>query len=232
MWSGGGKRPKLRQYMPVVWPDTNMAVPGMLRWKARERDPRTGLHYVQARWYHPDVGRVRQMTRQRCDARRAAGYVRGEPAAPAPRRPMRRVLPPALALCLAAGAVLACDDGLADPAAALRGDCAAPSELSAIPAPVAGDWWTEGDRPPTLRITQQGTALAADLAFSGVIRQGGTGTVDGGCVRLTFPPRQNALEPPLVVDGRLLSGGVLRIVLGGTQAESATFTLRRVSAPR
>ncbi|MDF1503853.1 hypothetical protein PYV61_12920 [Roseisolibacter sp. H3M3-2] len=135
------------------------------------------------------------------------------------------------ALALVGGLVLACDDGVpADPGdpvvAAVRGDCLAPMELSAVPAPVGGDWWTEGDRPPTLRIVQDGTRLQGDLAFSGVMRAGGTGTLDGGCLRLTFPARAGTGEPALTVDARLLSGGILDVVVGGVP-DPLRVTMRR-----
>lgn len=142
---------------------------------------------------------------------------------------LRRLLAPTLALCAAAGAVLSCSDGTTDPVAELRGDCAAPWELSSMPPAVAGEWWTDGDSPPTLSLAQDGAALRGTLSFSGVQRAGGTGSIDGGCLRLTFPPRPNALEPALVVDGRLLSGGVLRVALrAGGDGTPTTYAMQRV----
>jgi hypothetical protein len=132
-------------------------------------------------------------------------------------------------LALLGGLALACAADPADPAAEVRGDCAPPAELSAIPIPVAGDWWTAGDRPPTLRLVQDGTRLQGDLAFSGVMRAGGTGTVQDGCIRLTFPPRPNATEQAMVLDGRLQSGGALDVVLRPGGGEPLRVTMRRPS---
>jgi RHS repeat-associated protein len=50
-----------RWYQPFgddrVLADSGQPIPDAFRWKARERDPSTGLYYVRARWYDPDVGR-------------------------------------------------------------------------------------------------------------------------------------------------------------------------------
>ena len=139
---------------------------------------------------------------------------------------MRRPVP-LRATALVGGLALACADDPADPAAEVRGDCAAPRELSATPVPVGGDWWTAGDRPPTLRLAQDGTRLRGDLAFSGVMRPGGTGVVDGGCIRLTFPGR-DATEPATVLDGRLRSGGSLDVsIRSGAGGEPLRVTMLR-----
>lgn len=140
---------------------------------------------------------------------------------------MRRLLVPAFALCTAAGATFACSDGATDPAAALRGDCAAPPEVSAVPVGVAGEWWTDGASPPTVSVEQDGTALRATLSFSGVQRPGGTGSVSGGCVQLVFPSRPGVAEPAYVLDGRLVSGGVMQAVLRSGDAGAMQLRLQR-----
>ena len=132
---------------------------------------------------------------------------------------MRRSVPLHL---LPALAVLGCGNGrdflaISDP-------CAVPPEVSAVPVAVGGDWWTEGALPPTLHVEQDGSALRAELAFSGVIRQGGTGRVRGSCVELSFPGRAGTSEPALPVHGQLqLTTGKLRIALPDGNA----FTLVR-----
>ena len=107
---------------------------------------------------------------------------------------------------------------------AITDPCAVPPEVSAVPIAVGGDWWTEGAMPPTLHVDQDGSALRAELAFSGVIHQGGTGRVRGSCVELSFPGRAGTSEPAMAVNGQLqLTTGRLRIALPGGEA----FTLVR-----
>ncbi len=128
---------------------------------------------------------------------------------------------------LPAAAALGCGNGrdflaIADP-------CAVPPEVSAVPIAVGGDWWTEGALPPTLHVDQDGSALRAELAFSGVIRQGGTGRVRGSCVELSFPGRAGTSDPALPVNGQLqLTTGKLRIAL----PDGTAFTLVRRPAGR
>ncbi|GLC24721.1 hypothetical protein [Roseisolibacter agri] len=132
---------------------------------------------------------------------------------------MRR--PPLLAL-LPAVAALGCGNGR--DLLAITDPCAVPPEVSAVPIAVGGDWWTEGAMPPTLHVEQDGSALRAELAFSGVIRQGGTGRVRGSCVELSFPGRAGTSEPAMPVHGQLqLTTGKLRIALPNGTA----FTLVR-----
>jgi len=115
-----------------------------------------------------------------------------------------------------------CDDGVE--VLATDDACAVPLEVSAVPLAVGGDWWTEGAMPPTLRLEQDGSALRAELAFSGVIRRGGTGRVRGSCVELSFPGRAGTTEAPLPVAGRLeLPTMRLRITL----PDGTAFTLVR-----
>lgn len=138
---------------------------------------------------------------------------------------MRRTAPLPLLLVLA---TLGCSAG--EPTRAMpTEDCAPPPEISARPIPVAGDWWNAGDLPPTLRLTQERNALRAELAFSGVIRQGGTGQVNDGCVLLSFPARAGTTERPLVVAGRLLTPTRMRIALlhVSPATDSTTFVLER-----
>lgn len=55
-----GRLATQRAYVPfgdAAQADSGQAIPDALRWKARERDAATGLYYVRARWYDPDVGR-------------------------------------------------------------------------------------------------------------------------------------------------------------------------------
>ncbi len=140
---------------------------------------------------------------------------------------MRRSALPCLLLAVA---TLGCADGdrvLGMPTE----DCAPPPGISASPVRVAGDWWNVGDTPPTLRLEQDRNELRADLAFSGVIRRGGTGQVMDGCVSLTFPGREGTAERPLVVSGRLLTPTRLRIALlnENPAVDPMTFVLERKS---
>lgn len=128
---------------------------------------------------------------------------------------------------LLAAASLGCSDGDGGAeivaANAIAAECAVPAEVSAQPVVVAGDWWNAGAMPPTLRLEQDGSALRAELAFSGVIHRGGTGRVRGACVELTFPARVGR-DRPLVVEGRLLFPSMrLRIAL----EDGTAFVLER-----
>ena len=136
-------------------------------------------------------------------------------------RPSRS--PHAAAMAVAALLLLpGCDDGVE--VLATDDTCAVPREVSAVPIAVAGDWWTEGAMPPTLRLEQDGSGLRAELAFSGVIRPGGTGRVRGSCVELSFPARAGTTEAPLLVAGRLeLPTMRLRLTL----PDGTAFTLVR-----
>jgi hypothetical protein len=139
---------------------------------------------------------------------------------------MRRSTLPCLLLAVA---TLGCSDGEAVLLSPMpTEDCAPPPEISASPVPVAGDWWNAGDMPPTLRLQQERNELRADLAFSGVIRRGGTGQVNGGCVLLSFPA-EGAGGRPLVVSGRLLTPSRLRIALlnDDPAVDPMTFVLER-----
>jgi hypothetical protein len=138
---------------------------------------------------------------------------------------MRRSALPSLLLALA---TLGCSDGdeiLVMPTE----DCAPPPEISARPIPVAGDWWNTGAMPPTLRLEQERNELRAELAFSGVIRRGGTGQVNGGCLLLSFPAEAGASERPWVLSGRLLTPTRMRIALlnQSPALDSMTFVLER-----
>ena len=136
---------------------------------------------------------------------------------------MRRSFRPSLLLPAAAAGLALVGCGRSD-TLFLADPCAVPPEISAVPIAVAGDWWTEGEMPPTLHVEQDGSALRAELAFSGVIRQGGTGRVRGSCVELSFPGRAGTSEPALPVLGRLEPAtGKLRIAL----PEGTAFTLVR-----
>lgn len=138
---------------------------------------------------------------------------------------MRRSAPRTLLLALA---TLGCAEG--EPLVVMpTEDCDPPPEISASPVPVAGDWWNTGEMPPTLRLTQERNELRAELAFSGVIRRGGTGQITGGCVLLSFPAPAGSADRPLVVSGRLLTPGRMRIALlnDDPAVDPLTFVLER-----
>ena len=125
-------------------------------------------------------------------------------------------------LALPAVAALGC--GNSREVLAVTDPCAVPLEVSAVPIAVGGIAPSVHQSPPTLRLEQDGSALRAELAFSGVIRQGGTGRVRGRCVELSFPARAGTSEPALSVFGQLqLATGQLRIAL----ADGPAFTLVR-----
>lgn len=126
-----------------------------------------------------------------------------------------RVLLSCRATAPLAGAVLACSDGvpttrtpLTSTPCMVTGASSAPPTASAL----AGDWWAEGQMPPTLRLTPDAGAIRGDLAFSGVARPGGVGTVLDACLRLRFPAL-GAAGPPLLLEGALPSPTRLRIAL-------------------
>jgi hypothetical protein len=137
--------------------------------------------------------------------------------------------------CLAAAplvaAFLACSDGVptartTTPACTVAGTSSAPLTAAAL----AGDWWAEGQMPPTLRLTPAAGAIRGDLAFSGVARPGGVGSVLDACVRLSFPAAPGTTGRPLLLEGALLSPTRLRIALrdsGSTEAPREFVLVRQ-----
>jgi hypothetical protein len=134
-----------------------------------------------------------------------------------------RVLLSRLATAPLAAAVLACSDGVPTTRTRPTPTPCAVTVASSAPARAsarAGDWWAEGQMPPTLRLTPDAGAVRGDLAFSGVARPGGVGTVLDGCLRLRFPALDVAGRP-LLLEGALSSPTRLRIALrdsGSTEA--------------
>ena len=152
---------------------------------------------------------------------------------PFPVRPTMSSRPPLSALAAAPlAAMLACSDGVSTvptptaSACAVAGASSAPLTASAL----AGDWWAEGQMPPTLRLTPAAGAIRGDLAFSGVARPGGEGSVVDACVRLSFPAAPGTAGRPLLLEGALLSATRLRIALrdsGSTEAPREFVLVRQ-----
>jgi hypothetical protein len=144
-----------------------------------------------------------------------------------------RVLLSCLATAPLAAAVLACSDGVpttrTPPTATPCAVTGAPLDPPLVSA-LAGDWWAEGQMPPTLRLTPDARAIRGDLAFSGVARPGGAGTVLDGCLRLSFPAAPGTTGRPLLLEGALLSPTRLRIALrdsGSTEAPREFVLVRQ-----
>jgi hypothetical protein len=138
---------------------------------------------------------------------------------------MRRPSPLALLLAVP----LACSDGAL--AARPGTPCASLPAAARRPltgAELVGDWWAEGSLPPTVRFAVESGTLRGDLAFSGVARPGGVGTVTDGCLRMTFPAAPGTTGPTMQLEGASIGEGRLRVVLDGA---TAFVLVRRSRAP-
>ena len=134
---------------------------------------------------------------------------------------MRRSLSPRAATFAAPLAtLLACTDGtVAVRPSALCAAVPAAARRPIAATDVAGEWWAEGAQPPTLHLVADGTGgMRGELAFSGVARPNGVGTVADACLRLTCPAPPGTSGPPLLLEGALVGEGRLRIVLDGERA--------------
>ena len=146
---------------------------------------------------------------------------------------MQRTARTAAAMALAAMSAggTACTDGARVLATEGEACTAASAARTTRPPAVAGDWWTDGTRPPTVRLVQEGTALRGELAFSGVIFRDGTGVVGANCIALTFAPDPRGGGPTRVLRGTFETATRLRAELHTTGSTEPPLALLLVRQP-